>query len=108
MYRLRALRLPCEPEVSVWHTVHLPDRQHIFRQTCSEQGNRGEITKRTKQARVPLEEREIVAARHLAVGGVAVLEGQSLFSPAEHLPPSVSTWGLSEALLLPVYLVASL
>lgn len=108
MYRLRALRLPCEPEVSVWHTVHLPDRQHIFHQTCSEQGNRGEITKRTKQAHVPLEEREIVAARHMAVGGVAELEVQSLFSPAEHLPPSMSTWGPSEVLLLPVYLLASI
>lgn len=68
----------------------------------------GEITKGVKQAHVPLEEREIVAACHMAVGGVTILEVQSLFSPAEHLPRSMSTWGPASLASIPVYLLASL
>ena len=96
----RALPFPIEPEVSVRNTVRLPDRQRVLCQTCSEQGNRGEeITKKTKQPRVPLEEREVVAALHLAVGEATALEVQSLFFPAEYLSPFLSTWRPNKVLL---------
>lgn len=73
-----------------------------------EQGNRRNHKESRKQAHVPLEGREIVAACHMAVGGVTILEVQSLFSPAEHLPLHVHMGAERSLASIPVYLLASL